>query len=44
MYPKEHGMEDAKWEGMAKYYIPEMERRYEQAAESAQWRLYRRRK
>jgi hypothetical protein len=44
MYPKEHALTDAKWEGMVKYYIPEMERRYVQVAESAQWRMYRRRK
>ena len=44
MYPKEHALTDAKWEGMVKYYIPEMERRYKQVAESAQWRMYRRRK
>ena len=29
---------------MMKYYIPEMERRFVQVAESAQWRMYRRRK
>src|ERR1035437_3618522 len=44
MFPKEHGLTDAKWEGMKKYYIPEMERRFVQVAESAQWRMYRRRK
>jgi hypothetical protein len=44
MFPKEHGLTDAKWEGMKLYYIPEMERRFEQVAESAQWRMYRRRK
>ena len=44
MFPKEHALTDAKWVGMMKYYIPEMERRYVQVAESAQWRMYRRRK
>jgi len=44
MFPKEHAMADAKWEGMKLYYIPEMERRFVQVAESAQWRMYRRRK
>ena len=44
MFPKEHALTDAKWVGMMKYYIPEMERRFVQVAESAQWRLYRRRK
>jgi hypothetical protein len=44
MFPKEHALTDAKWEGMKKYYIPEMERRFAQVAESAQWRMYRRRK
>ncbi len=43
MFPKEHALTDAKWVGMLKYYIPEMERRYVQVAESAQWRMYRRR-
>jgi hypothetical protein len=43
MFPKEHALTDAKWIGMLKYYIPEMERRYAQVAESAQWRMYRRR-
>jgi hypothetical protein len=41
MFPKEHALTDAKWVGMMKYYIPEMERRYVQVAESAQWRMYR---
>ena len=44
MFPKEHALTDAKWVGMTKYYIPEMERRFVEVAESAQWRLYRRRK
>jgi len=44
MFPKEHALTDAKWVGMMRYYIPEMERRYVQVAESAQWRMYRRRK
>jgi hypothetical protein len=44
MFPKEHALEDAKWVGMELYYYPEMERRFEQVAESAQWRMYRRRK
>ena len=44
MFPKEHALTDAKWVGMTKYYIPEMERRFVQVAESAQWLLYRRRK
>jgi hypothetical protein len=44
MFPKEHAMTDAKWEGMKMYYIPAMERRFAQVAESAQWRMYRRRK
>ena len=43
MFPKEHALTDDKWVGMLKYYIPEMERRYVQVAESAQWRMYRRR-
>ena len=44
MFPKEHALTDAKWEGLEIYYIPEMERRFVQVAESAQWRMYRRRK
>jgi hypothetical protein len=44
MYPKEHEVPDAGWQGLAIYYIPEMERRFVQVAESAQWRMYRRRK
>jgi hypothetical protein len=44
MYPKEHEVPDAGWHGLAIYYIPEMERRFVQVAESAQWRMYRRRK
>jgi hypothetical protein len=44
MYPKEHELTDAKWVGMKMYYIPEMERRFVPVAESAQWRMYRRRK
>lgn len=44
MFPKEHALADAKWEGLKMYYIPEMERRFVQVAESAQWRMYRRRK
>ena len=44
MFPKEHALTDAKWEGLKMYYIPEMERRFVQVAESAQWRMYRRRK
>jgi hypothetical protein len=44
MYPKEHALTNAKWEGMVKYYIPEMERRYVPVAESAHWLMYRRRK
>ncbi len=44
MFPKEHALTETKWVGMMKYYIPEMKRRYVQVAESAQWRLYRRRK
>ncbi len=43
MFPKEHGLEDYKWVGLMKYYYPELERRFLQVAESAQWRLYRRR-
>jgi hypothetical protein len=44
MYPKEHALRDAAWRGLEIYYIPEMERRFVQVAESAQWRMYRRRK
>jgi hypothetical protein len=44
MYPKEHEQIDTIWAGMMKYYYPEMERRFVQVAESAQWRMYRRRK
>jgi hypothetical protein len=44
MYPKEHELTDAKRAGMMLYYIPEMERRFVPVAESAQWRMYRRRK
>ena len=44
MYPKEHEVPDDGWEGLVKYYIPEMERRYAPAAESAMWKMYRRRK
>jgi hypothetical protein len=44
MYPKEHEVPDAGWQGLAIYYIPEMERRFVPVAESAQWRMYRRRK
>lgn len=44
MFPKEHALTDVKWEGLKMYYIPEMERRFVQVAESAQWRMYRRRK
>src|ERR1035437_2120389 len=44
MFPKEHELADAGWQGLVIYYIPEMERRFVQVAESAQWRMYRRRK
>jgi hypothetical protein len=44
MFPKEHALTDAKWDGLKMYYILEMERRFVQVAESAQWRMYRRRK
>lgn len=44
MYPKESEMPDANWQGLVKYYIPEMERRFALVAESAQWRMYRRKK
>ena len=44
MYPKEHELADAAWQGLVIYYYPEMERRFVQVAESAQWRMYRRRK
>ena len=44
MYPKEHEVPDENWQGLVKYYIPEMERRFVQVAESAQWKMYRRRK
>jgi hypothetical protein len=44
MYPKEHTMPDANWQWPVDYYIPEMNRRFAQVAESAQWRMYRRRK
>jgi hypothetical protein len=44
MYPKEHALREAAWQGLAIYYIPEMERRFVQVAESAQWKMYRRRK
>jgi hypothetical protein len=44
MFPKEHELEDVRWQGMKLYYIPEMERRFVQVAESAQWKMYRRRK
>jgi hypothetical protein len=44
MYPKEHELPDSNWQGLEIYYIPEMERRFVQVAESAQWKMYRRRK
>lgn len=44
MYPKEHELPDVNWEGLVTYYVPEMERRFVQVAESAQWKMYRRRK
>jgi hypothetical protein len=43
MFPKEYGMEDYKWEGLMRYYYAELQRRYVQAAESPQWKLFRRR-
>ena len=43
MYPKEHELPDANWQGLVLYYIPEMERRFTLVAESAQWKMYRRR-
>jgi hypothetical protein len=44
MYPKEHELQDNQWPGLMIYYYPEMERRFAQVAESAHWRMYRRRK
>jgi hypothetical protein len=44
MFPKEHALPDNRWAGLMLYYIPEMERRFVPVAESAQWRMYRRRK
>jgi hypothetical protein len=44
MYPKEHELVDTSWQALLKYYYPEMERRFVPVAESAQWRMYRRRK
>jgi hypothetical protein len=44
MFPKEHEQIESCWVGMMKYYYPELERRFVQVAESAQWRMYRRRK
>jgi hypothetical protein len=43
MYPKEHELQDNQWPGLMIYYYPEMERRFGLVAESAQWRMYRRR-
>ena len=43
MYPKEHELQDNQWPGLMLYYYPEMERRFGVVAESAQWRMYRRR-
>jgi hypothetical protein len=44
MYPKEHELQDNQWPGLMIYYYPAMERRFAQVAESAHWRMYRRRK
>jgi hypothetical protein len=44
MFPKEHELPDENWRGLELYYIPEMERRFVQVAESAMWKMYRRRK
>jgi hypothetical protein len=44
MFPKEHELQDNQWPGLMIYYYPEMERRFAQVAESAGWRMYRRRK
>jgi hypothetical protein len=41
MFPKEHCLEDKKWEGLMIYYYPEMERRYSVVAESSIWKMYR---
>ncbi len=43
MYPKEHELQDNQWPGLLIYYYPEIERRFRLVAESAQWRMYRRR-
>jgi hypothetical protein len=44
MYPKEHEVPEEGSEGLVKYYVPEMERRFVPVAESAMWKMYRRRK
>jgi len=41
MFPKEHALLDYRWDGLMKYYSAELQRRYALTAESAQWKLYR---
>ena len=44
MFPKEHELPDDSFQGLLIYYYPEMERRFTLVAESAMWKMYRKKR